>query len=382
MTSHVFNVNLSDDDETGSAMGMDLLINKKRVNSVDGGSLKSFDASIDIEDAFQDDGGGGLRVEVGANNNMSDSISTITASSKSSRKRHGGQPQKSHNDIINMKKELLYQFSRLEKKGIHVPKHFTMSSSLDEMKAEFDRIKRDVDMDSSVRFQRKMLMACVSGIEFLNTKFDPFDIYLDGWSESVQDGINDYDDIFEELWVKYHGRVKMAPELRLMLSLGGSAVWFHMSHAMFKNMPGVEQVFNANPELKKQFMSATMKTAMQQQSSAAAPPRNSKGGSGNGGGGAGGGLFSGLGGLMGGLFGGGGAGGGGMEMPAAPGTPRQRGTMKGPSNVDDLLNELNDEHFGTNANETFEIFSNASGSDIGSIDEILETGTRRRTMRI
>ena len=38
-----------------------------------------------------------------------------------------------------------------------------------------------------------MLMACVTGIEFLNGKFDPFDLKLDGWSESVHDGINDYD---------------------------------------------------------------------------------------------------------------------------------------------------------------------------------------------
>ena len=372
MTSAVFNVNLSDDDDAGSAMGIDLLINKKRVNSVDGGSIRSADHSMDLDD------GGGIQLEIGQNNDVSDSISSISSSSKrsarSSRSGRHSKPQPSHTDILNMKREMLYQFSRMEKKGIHVPKHFTMSSSLDEMKAEFDRIKRDLDMDGSVRFQRRMLMACVSGIEFMNTKFDPFDIYLDGWSESVQDNINDYDDIFEELWVKYHGKVKMAPELRLLMTLGGSAVWFHMSHAMFKNMPGVEHVLNSNPELKKQFMSATMKSMQQPQAAGAA---RTKGGDAGGGGG---GLFSGFGGLMGGLFGGGGDQGAGQVRE--PATPRQRPTMRGPSNVDDILNELNDEHFGADKSEAFEIFSNASGSDLGSIDDMLEAGAKRRTITI
>jgi len=28
---------------------------------------------------------------------------------------------------------------------------------------------------------------------------DPFDVKLDGWSENINEGINEYDDIFEEL---------------------------------------------------------------------------------------------------------------------------------------------------------------------------------------
>ena len=42
------------------------------------------------------------------------------------------------------------------------------------------------------KFQGKMLMACITGIEFLNGKFDPFNVKLDGWSESMNEGINDY----------------------------------------------------------------------------------------------------------------------------------------------------------------------------------------------
>ena len=41
-----------------------------------------------------------------------------------------------------------------------------------------------------------MLMAAVTGAEFLNKKFDPIGAKLDGWSESVMDNINDYEVIY------------------------------------------------------------------------------------------------------------------------------------------------------------------------------------------
>ena len=72
------------------------------------------------------------------------------------------------------------------------------------MKQEFERLKNQRDMDQSVKFQRKMLIAFVTAIEFLNNKFDPFDVKLDGWSENVHEGIHDYDDIFEEVYNIMH----------------------------------------------------------------------------------------------------------------------------------------------------------------------------------
>jgi hypothetical protein len=166
-----------------------------------------------------------------------------------------------------------------------------MQSDLTEMKREYERIVRDRDIDSSVRFQRKMLMAFVTGTEYLNTRYDPFAIKLDGWSEQVHDNINDYDDIFEELHEKYKAKgKKMAPELRLFISLTGSAFMFHLTSKMFKesSIPGVEEVFKANPELMKQFQSAAAKqfvykntgidTSQPQRSSVGGGNRNDAGG--------------------------------------------------------------------------------------------------------
>jgi hypothetical protein len=160
---------------------------------------------------------------------------------------------------LNEKKEILYQMNRLEAKGFQLPRKFTMQSDLEDMKSEYHRVLREKEIDASVRFQRKMMMAMVTGVEFLNTRFDPFDVKLDGWSEQVHENINDYDDIFEELHEKYKSKgKKMAPELRLMMSLSGSAFMFHLTNSMFKQstLPGVEQVLRSDPDLMKQFQSA------------------------------------------------------------------------------------------------------------------------------
>ena len=167
----------------------------------------------------------------------------------------------SFEEIQEEKFKLLCILERLEKKGIKSHKKFSMSSNYEEMKQEFDRLTAQREMDQSVKFQRKMLIAFVTAIEFLNNRFDPFDVKLDGWSESVHEGINDYDDIFEELHDKYKSKAKMAPELRLLLSLGGSAFMFHLTNTMFKSsLPGMEDVMRQNPDLMKQFAAATANT--------------------------------------------------------------------------------------------------------------------------
>jgi hypothetical protein len=163
---------------------------------------------------------------------------------------------------LNEKKEILYQLNRLQLKGYKIPSNLTMQSNIEEMRHEYNRIIRDKDIDASVRFQRKMLMAFVTGTEYLNTRYDPFTIKLDGWSEQVHENISDFDDIFEELHDKYKSKGKsMPPELRLFVSLSGSAFMFHLTSKMFKesSIPGVEEVLKANPELMKQFQNAAAK---------------------------------------------------------------------------------------------------------------------------
>jgi hypothetical protein len=127
------------------------------------------------------------------------------------------------------------------------------------MKGEYENIISEKERSNSVKFQGKMLMACITGIEFLNSKFDPFDVKLDGWAEQFNENITDYDEIFEELHEKYKTKAKLAPELKLLFQLGGSAMMLHMTNTMFKSsMPGLDDVMRQNPELMQKFSQAAM----------------------------------------------------------------------------------------------------------------------------
>jgi hypothetical protein len=102
-----------------------------------------------------------------------------------------------------------------------------------------------------------MLMGAITGLEWINDKFDPFDIKLEGWSESVHTNVEDFDEIFEELYDKYKDRGKMAPEMRLMMAVAGSGFMCHVSNSFFRQkMPTMDDVLKSNPMLAKQMAQA------------------------------------------------------------------------------------------------------------------------------
>ena len=54
---------------------------------------------------------------------------------------------------------------------------------------------------------------------------------------------------------KYKAKAKIAPELKLLMMLGGSAVMFHMTNSLFKSTPQVDEILKNNPDLARQFAS-------------------------------------------------------------------------------------------------------------------------------
>jgi len=171
------------------------------------------------------------------------------------------EPRMTKEEQLREKFKYLRRLEGLEKKGVELSKKYNMDSSLQEMMGEYETIMEEKTKQNSVKFQGNMLMAVINGIEFLNGKFDPFDIKLDGWSEQIQENINDYDDIFGELHEKYKSKASMAPELKLLFQLGGSAMMVHMTNTMFKSaMPGMDDILRQNPDLMRSFQSAAVNT--------------------------------------------------------------------------------------------------------------------------
>lgn len=344
----------------GPSLGMDSLINRKKV-SPDVMSMSSGSASREPSEYSSDDTESERMAPTIPNMNgyrnvvasqSSDSSQSSDDDTDDGYNKNGNGYYSGNGDSMSArfqaersrvekemqeKKEILYQMDRLEAKGYRLPRKFSMQSDLEEMRSEYHRILREKEVDASVRFQRKMMMALVTGVEFLNGRFDPFSVKLDGWSEQVHENITDYDDIFEELHEKYKSTgKKMAPELRLMMSLSGSAFMFHLTNSMFKQtqLPGVEQVLRANPDLMREFQRAaaqqvndlnSMSSNLQQQ---APSPSSSAAARGPGGG-----LFS----MVGNLF--------GMSSPPPMAPPQAPPVRRGPSEpaIESIIQNVRDE---------------------------------------
>ena len=168
-------------------------------------------------------------------------------------------PSLTKEELLREKFKFLRKLETLEKKGVELSKKYSMDSPLAEMQGEYETIMDEKMKQNSVKFQGNMLMAVINGIEFLNNKFDPFDIKLDGWSDQINENITDYDDIFSELFEKYKSKASMAPELKLLFQLGGSAMMVHMTNTMFKSaMPGMDDILRQNPDLMRSFQNAAV----------------------------------------------------------------------------------------------------------------------------
>lgn len=181
-----------------------------------------------------------------------------------------GQPSSmsmTYEEMERQKFILLQKFESLRKKGVKIPKVFSMQSDYDEMKNEYEALENQRRMDISVRMQRTWLLNAVNGIEMLNNNYDPFDIDLDGWGESLNEDLlsGDYDDIFEELYEKYKGYGNYPPEIRLIMGVAGSGFAFHMQKRVIAGM-GInsQQILRDNPHIARQMQDAAQKSASQQ----------------------------------------------------------------------------------------------------------------------
>ena len=156
--------------------------------------------------------------------------------------------------------ELFTQLMDLEKsKGITLSNKFTINSEYEDMYLEYETHKFIKSKQVGIGFMKSVMGQMISGLEFMNQRYDPFSFQLKGWSDSFKIGMEEeevsYNEVFGEIYEKYRGKGgKMEPELKLMFLIGLSGVSYHASQSMAK-LPGLEEVLEKNPELMKKLLS-------------------------------------------------------------------------------------------------------------------------------
>ena len=175
-------------------------------------------------------------------------------------------PSEGFKTLEEERTDILCKLNRLKRQGLSGLRSFGFNSDIREMRAELNRVRTELDMEASVKWQRKILMACVSTMEFANRKWNPFDLQLNGWSEQVMESITDYDRCFERLFYKYRSKVSMPPEAELLLMVGSSAFMFHLTNSMFKSQNMLQ-----NPQFMQQMAQAMAQAQANNNTAAPAP---------------------------------------------------------------------------------------------------------------
>jgi hypothetical protein len=136
-------------------------------------------------------------------------------------------------EVLRKKNFLLTKLKRLQRKGVELSKNVSINTPLHELENEYMMAKKEQDLESNLEWCKKGLVYICSFLEKTSEMMNT-GAKLKGWSEEIYNTQDNYDDVLEELLDKYGGDIEIAPEIRLIMMLVGSALAVHMSNTMMK----------------------------------------------------------------------------------------------------------------------------------------------------
>ena len=168
--------------------------------------------------------------------------------------------------VLREKYDMLRKFKRFQASGLPMRKNFTLESPIEEMRMELEFIKKEKDMDATVKQFCDWFITGMSAMEWSSKNvplMKAFGLRLDGLSESAQMNVVDMEEDFEELYDMYGESIKMHPLVRIPIRTCMMVYMVHLTNqmAMKAPIPNIDEVLRTNPDIARQLASA----AMQQQ---------------------------------------------------------------------------------------------------------------------
>ncbi|AVL94753.1 hypothetical protein ma367 [Moumouvirus australiensis] len=147
----------------------------------------------------------------------------------------------------------------VDKYNVKLTREFTIDDDPDIMEAEYDMHKERRNKTNQVKMYKQILLTIISGTEFLNEKYNPFEVKLKDWSKQIATDMDDYTEVLEEIYEKYRDRGgKMPPEFRLLFMIILSGVTFHLSQSLF-GPGGLKDAISNNPNVINKLLGGLMK---------------------------------------------------------------------------------------------------------------------------
>jgi hypothetical protein len=158
-------------------------------------------------------------------------------------------------DLNLAKLDMLRKLGELmNQHGVKLSQNYSMNSDYKAMKYEYELHRSIRDKHNGVKWMSNLLLNVTWGLEIANDAFNPFEFTLKGWSEQMNDDIDEYYDVLGELYEKYFKSGKpIPPEFKLLFMMGASAVKFHIAHTALGKIPNLSEALSQNPELAKKL---------------------------------------------------------------------------------------------------------------------------------
>ena len=170
-------------------------------------------------------------------------------------------------ELMLRKLDMLRKLSELAQAGVKLSQNYNMNSDYKMMKYEYELHKGIRAKQNGINWMSSMSLNLIYGVEMLNDRYNPFDIKLKGWSEQMNADVNNYYDVFGELYEKYNQPGKnMAPELKLLLMVSGSALKFHLTNTMMGSLPTLNTQLDEDPLLAEQLRQKAIAQKIKEQS--------------------------------------------------------------------------------------------------------------------
>lgn len=168
--------------------------------------------------------------------------------------------------LMKEKYEMLRKFERLQRLGVPMRKRFTLDSPLEEMRMELEFMRREKQMDQTIKQFCDWYITGMSAMEWSSKNvaiMKAFGLQLDGLSESAQMNVVDMEEDFEELYELYGDKMKMHPLVRIPIRTCMMVYMVHLTNQMARKapIPNIDEVLRTNPDIARQLATA----AMQQQ---------------------------------------------------------------------------------------------------------------------
>lgn len=141
--------------------------------------------------------------------------------------------QELEKDEMREREQLLYEFHRLEQEGVPMTKKFDRKSDLDAMRFEYHKLTSDQSIKSGVNSAKRTALLLVTGLEWMNGKYDPFGVKMKGFSDDfLGKWDEDYKPDVYRLYKMWNKRSSSNPYTSLIMTFVSQFVMFIISSSL------------------------------------------------------------------------------------------------------------------------------------------------------